>query len=481
MKSDLWIPLALGAVSILGLLGLHWAMLRWQAARLTASLKAKTIAATDPATETPIDLDQLVPLQSFTAPQHQVRVEDLPLLPEDLSPDFQHKTLDPHQFSDAFDPSLTELNPAPLKQPAILGPVAQESFLPDRAVSNALSQHASDDEPFSIDLSPDSESDLEPKDAPFAPTLQEPAANAPEPIHTLDLTQLPHAHDTVHYQKRLVWDDPAQLPLLAKALKDRPWTHVLPVTLCVDSDQALSLAIPPSRSVRLAWQVLSRKYLADAADVAQFEAWCETIAVAMGGWVEPITQLGGEQFIDRAHSEVMALDSVITLRVSVPAAQMDLFAQSLLAARFVQHQEHWVYEEQSANSNKDSAIHATGIVLERLWKGVSSSSQAAAQHSSADASATNNSVVFQLVIDIPQLDSLAARKVYMRLRGVARVSAAILQSAQGAHLPDATLDKYGQFMIARQEALSLAGFEPAGELAQRLYSPRIRTVSDLEA
>ena len=304
-------------------------------------------------------------------------------------------------------------------------------------------------------------------------------SSAPQAI---DIVRLPHAHPKVHYQMRLAWDDATQIKQLAQALFDTPWVHALPVCLCMDSEASKALAIAPTRSVRLAWQVVSRHHLADAEGLAAFQAWCATIAQRIGASLEPVTQMPWDDFVDAAHSSVLSLDSVITLRLAVPPVQLDQLAQSLGAARFVPEQEHWLYWEPSSDllaantadtagvlaAPRPASAFANSLVLERLWQGVNPATLA------AQAESKTLPAVFQLVIDIPNVDSLEARKVYMRLRSVARVSAAVLQSANGTPLSDSTLDTYSQALMSRQDALSMAGFVPGGALAQSLYAPRLR-------
>jgi hypothetical protein len=131
-----------------------------------------------------------------------------------------------------------------------------------------------------------------------------------------------------------------------------------------------------------------------------------------------------------------------------------------LAARFTQAQEHWYYQE------KDSQ---TKTWLERLW------------HQTSPDGTANQQAVFQVMIDIPHLDSFEGRRIYMRLRAVARTSAAILQSAQGVHLAEGMLDRYSRELMMKQESLSKADVAPGSLLAKQLFHPQLSLSSDLAA
>jgi hypothetical protein len=278
-------------------------------------------------------------------------------------------------------------------------------------------------------------------------------------------------HPQFHYQARFTWGDITGKQVLFDMMRDYAWPHALPVVWLNDPSN--------ERSMIAAWQVVNRRELATAEQAEQFKQWCDTIASLGGAQYTLLTQAPWESFLDEAHSLLIGLDSVIVLKVSVPLVQLDLFAQSLLAARFTQSQEHWVYQEHA---------HSAAICLERLWQQnaqVQQVQQAQQEQPtseplqpSANADVAQNAV-FQLIIDIPHLDSLEARKVYMRLRAVARASAAILQSAQGAHLSEGMLDRYSRELLLKQEALVKADVPPGSPLAKAVFKSHLGMSSDL--
>jgi hypothetical protein len=255
-----------------------------------------------------------------------------------------------------------------------------------------------------------------------------------------------------HYAMRLTWIDAASKASLNDAIEANPWVHALPVIWSLDANDDCSMLV--------AMQVASRRELASEADAQLFKTWCDTIASSTAGLCESVSIAPWESFLDEAHGLLIRLDSVIVLKVAVPTVQLDLFAQSLLAARFTQAQEHWYYQEQDTS---------TKIWLERMW-----------HQGAADANASQPAV-FQVMIDIPHLDALEARKVYMRLRAVARTSAAILQSAQGVHLAEGMLDRYSRELMMKQDALTQADVAPGSLFAKQLFKPQLSLSQDLNA
>lgn len=267
-------------------------------------------------------------------------------------------------------------------------------------------------------------------------------------------------HPQFHCAARLTWGEPQGKQVLSQLLTTpdaaRHWGGALPLDWLRDPSD--------DNSILAAWQVINRRTLATNEDALGFKKWCEQIATLGAARYQPLSVTPWESLIDDAHSLLISLDCVIVLKVSVPLVQLDLFAQSLLAARFTQVQEHWQFQDTEQGAP---------VLLERLWQ--------QNQHSQQDQTLQNSqNAVFQLIIDIPHLDSLEARKVYMRLRAVARASAAILQSAQGAHLSEGMLDRYSRELLLKQEALSKADVEPGSTLARQVFHPYMQRNSDLE-
>jgi hypothetical protein len=412
---------------LVSVLGLHWLWLSWRVQRLSARLQAPVTAPAEqepPLTATDgqqvahthtAKLAGLSDIHALTAQKHPVTLEERLHEESDYVPStlLVSERLDP-----TFDPS-------------------EHSPLDEQGATPAL------------------------EDRPAPPDSADAAASLDEaiffkPPHTVlqakqIAPQAPQIHPQFHYQARITWPDDQGKRVLADALQSSPWTQALPLLCAPDPDDDCS--------VIAAWQVVSRRILANASDAVQFQDWCANVAQMSAGRSELLSDPSWEAFLDTAHGLLIALDSVIVLKVSVPLVQMDLFAQSLIAARFTQSQEHWCYQEHE---------HSAPVYLERLW-----------QQANADGSA-NQQAVFQLMIDIPHLDALEARKIYMRLRAVARTSAAIMQSAQGVHLSEGMLDRYSRELMLKQDALNQAKVPPGSALAQSLFKPALRLNSDLE-
>jgi hypothetical protein len=285
------------------------------------------------------------------------------------------------------------------------------------------------------------------------------------------------SHELFHYQVRLFWQTEQGKDDLSTVLREHPWLHITPVSVCLDMDSN------QAHSVVLAWQIIHRRYTANAYDLAQFKQWCATLAVAAHANYEFISPGSWDSLIAEAHSLLSVLDSAIIVKMSVPSTQLDLFTHSLLAARFVQEQEHWAYYD---------AQGVQLLVLERLWQ----TDQRKQHHQpgqvdevqpihaiglelAASPSAHDGRTVFQLIIDLPHLEILEARKIYMRLRAVARTSAVILQAANGTSLSEGMLDRYSREMLLKQESLTNAGVVPGSILAQTVFQPQIKLNQDI--
>ena len=277
---------------------------------------------------------------------------------------------------------------------------------------------------------------------------------------------MPTPHAALHYQAHLRFSDAQGKTVLSQVLHAYPWVHPLPVVVSADAHNPAN--------VTLAWLVASRRQLATAEQFNAFHAWGEQLASAGGAQFSLSDESRArpwDAFLDEAHSLLIGLDSVIVLKVAVPLVQLDLFAQSLIAARFTQSQEHWQYQEH-ADSN--------AVFLERLWL-AGADAQLDPQQAPVlrgDHVAVQQAV-FQLVLDIPHLDAFEARKIYMRFRAVARACAAMIQSPQGAHLSEGMLDRYSRELMMKQEALIQAQVPPGSALAKQVYAPQLRFNADL--
>jgi hypothetical protein len=419
--SDLWLPTLLIGALIIVLLGVHYLWLSWRVESLSKpragaqSNHANAYAGSEPLpiAKTPSQYPGLSDLQAFTAQKQPVTLEEQANLESAYVPTTLIVTqrLDP--TFDGFD-SFDEPAPAHLNAAEKLSAIDQPR------------------PPDGVD-----------EDVFFKPHATVLLAKPPAPA-------APAIHPVFHYQARLSWSDTQGKHVLVDALNASPWTHPLPVVWSPDPQD--------DTSVIAAWQVASRRELASLEDAQHFKQWCETLASMSAGRCEFLAHHAWEPFLDEAHSLLIGLDSVIMLKVAVPLVQLDLFAQSLLAARFTQAQEHWCYQEHE---------HSTAVYLERQW-----------QQSSAE-SAVNQQAVFQLILDIPHLDSLEARKIYMRLRAIARASASILQSAQGVHLSEGMLDRYSRELMMKQEALTQAQVPPGSALAKQVFKPQLSLNKDL--
>ncbi len=459
--SDLWLPVVLCGLILISILALHWLWLNWRTQRLEKRLQAASAAHTantpnslrdrqSAATESSLPGErsaalgrQLAPahpalsdLQALTAQKHPVTLEErihiesayVPstlIEPERLDPtfdpDFEHDVDAAHNgLAHVYHASAGTATPAPAQR--------SEPASHPRVTAEVVA--AAQDEDEAVFFKPHSTM-LQAKPAePAAPTL----------------------HEVFHYQARLTWSDVHGKQVLAEALRTTPWLHTLPLVCVPDAQDECSVIV--------AWQVASRRELAKPQDALDFKHWCDTLATMSAGRCELLSLTPWDSFIDEAHALLIALDSVIVLKVVVPLVQLDLFAQSLIAARFSQVQEHWCYQEQA---------DGVAVYLERLW-----------QQGSADSGAASQQAVFQMMIDIPHLDALEARKIYMRLRAVARTSAAIVQSAQGVHLSEGMLDRYSRELMLKQDALAQAKVPAGSALAHALYKPQLRLSQDLE-
>jgi hypothetical protein len=415
--SDLWLPVIVCGLVLILLLGLHWLWLNWRLRRF--SLQPQRTVSEDKAGEQTSPLAPpiegvLSDIYAFTAQKQPITLEERHIQEAPYIPSARlvSERLDP-TFSgfEAVDESIVGFNP----------PVPPQALNAERLIDNPTEQE--------IFFKPHS-------------TVVFAKAHTPE---------APTAHLVFHYQARLSWGDAQGKYVLGNALQSHPWTHSLPVIWTPDSNDECS--------VIAAWQVVSRRELANQQDCEHFKQWVNLLATLSAARCEMLSAEPWDTVLDKAHSLLIGLDSVIVLKVAVPVVQVDLFAQSLLAARFSQVQEHWLYQEQG-----DSAP----IWLERLW-----------QNNSDAQTAVNQQAIYQLILDIPHLDSLEARKIYMRLRAVVRTSAAIVQSAQGAHLSEGMLDRYSRELMMKQDALVQAQVVPGSVLAQQLFKPQLSLSQDL--
>jgi hypothetical protein len=469
--SDLWLPtLAIGGC-LIALLGLHWLWLQWRVSRAEAGSRAATLnaaaqadaalnghaASHDTAREHRLSstssTSTLAPNFSALSDIHAFTAQKRPVLIEDLN-----DAGDPFQREKSFN-VVQRIEPG-FEMPATEGLhsdrlCSDSSYPPSTAAANP-NVHANQVQAgVQLDATAQADGNDGAEGVFFSPHAATLNARAQQ-LQPLNL------HPQLHYQARFTWGDALGKQVLSEVLPANPWPHTLPVVWLNDPSS--------ERSMVAAWQVVNRRELATAEQAEQFKQWCDTIASMGGAQYALLTQALWESFLDEAHSLLIGLDSVIVLKVSVPLVQLDLFAQSLLAARFTQSQEHWVYQEQS---------HSASIFLERLWQQTAQAQPTQASHSLQAPADTTQNAVFQLIIDIPHLDSLEARKVYMRLRAVARASAAILQSAQGAHLSEGMLDRYSRELLLKQEALVKADVPPGSLLAKAVFKPHLGMSSDL--
>jgi hypothetical protein len=444
--SDLWLPTVLIGLAIIALLLLHWLWLSWRVQRLNKRLRAQaqpSLASDTVPTGMGLGVTSALAADAATGSTHVL--SDLNAFTAQRNPvALEEKTVEvPRYEPTVISPALDErIDPSfevpPLGAALNVGrlPVEQANFAVNPAEAGSPSHAASE-------LPASSMGDEAPVFFnPHTTLLQNKAPQA----------QTPTAHEVFHFQARFSWGDAQGEALLKQALQTNPWTHALPVSWCGDASNALSVVA--------AWQIVNRRELAQPQDAEFFKRWCATVANASGAQLDFLSPMEWEGFLDRAHALLIDLDSVIVLKVGVPLVQLDLFTQSLLAARFVQNQEHWVFQEHA---------HSGAICLERLWL-----------KANASDAANNQQAVFQLIIDIPHLDSLEARKVYMRLRAVSRASAAIIQSTQGTHLSEGMLDRYSRELMMKQDALSQAKVVPGSALAISLFKPQLRLNADLE-
>ncbi len=284
-------------------------------------------------------------------------------------------------------------------------------------------------------------------------TLQDEFITTLVPVKVVAVSPPFFAHELFYYQARLTWKNVINKEQFLLLLSERPWQHSLPVCVCSD--------ISNNDAIILGWQVIHRHELATIGTLNIFKEWCMSLANTTYADCTFITTAAWDNFIDEAHSLLAGLDGAIILKISVPIAQLDLFTQALLAARFVQQQEHWIHSD---------AEQKNTIVLERLWQTVQ------ATHS---LNALTEYAIFQLIIDLPHFDVLEARKIYMRIRAVTKTSTATLQSVNGLHLSEGMLDKYSREMILKQESLTQAGLIPGSKLAQGVFSPKLKNNYDL--
>ncbi len=445
--SDLWLPVLFCGSVLFSILGLHWLWLQWRVQRLSNQLQQpqlnEVLDETLPLNTVPSSTSALSDLHALTAQKHPVQLEEQAHVEAEYIPSTQlvAERLDP-----TFDmPDL--MSDSSIDVPIYLEPL--EATLPAPVLIEPEATHTEqaphDAEAVIVTPSDEKIDVLAEETVFFKPASTVLLAKPALPI-------APAVHPVFHYAMRLSWVDEASKASLNDAIQAHPWQQALPLIWTLDSDDPCSMIA--------AMQVASRRELATEHDANQFKAWCEAIASSTAGRCEPFSLQPWESFLDEAHGLLIRLDSVIVLKVSVPTVQLDLFTQSLLAARFTQAQEHWYYQEQDTS---------TKIWLERLW-----------HQGGSDASASLPAV-FQVMIDIPHLDALEARKVYMRLRAVARTSAAILQSAQGVHLAEGMLDRYSRELMMKQDALLQANVAPGSLLAKQLYMPQLSLSHDLNA
>ncbi len=427
--SDLWWPLA--AVALLALLPVLvyfvWTQARWAHLKKRSLLSpaarqtARNFAAHSAASAD----DGLVPLDALTAqPRPVVLLEEYwPAEPQNTAPETtQNMAIDA-----AHHAPLGRVEPSFAGAAGLAASPISADALPEQAEPEA-----------SADLvftAPARVAVL---------TVAPPELQAPSPAELLP----PHA--VMQYVIRLVWQRPPIKEKVHAALADLPWPGAMPVQHWLNAS---------GTAMELGLYLVNRKQATQARDFAAFDRWARVLANSLGA-DEPPTFLAETALLQtRAAQHLLGdLDSVFNVRLHVPASQFNLFEQSLVAARFTAVDEHWLFQEHK---------HHEGLWLERLW--------------GAQAAKETQSAIFQMAIDIPHLGVLEARKAYMRLRAVARASAVIVQTDQGAHLSEGMLEKFAREITARQELLAKAGIEPGSASAKVLFKPRIKMQKDFAA
>jgi hypothetical protein len=472
--SDLWVPVLACGLVLLSLLALHYAVLSWRHSRKlhhVAQAQANASASQAAAIDAAIAAQSQSQTQSHSQTQPQSQSQSQSGLTHSVqsaqSADASHSPAPINWLSSGLAQSpatplkaglanIGDLNAftAP-RHPVTVHSVIEpdEPDEPDLADETAAVGRDFTD-PFQSDAQQHAQQHAQPPQPlqalPATPVLQaqqtRPASAESRQTPVLALSPPPSGaaiHPQFHYQARFTWGDALSKPVLHQVLAAHPWQQPLPVVWTDDANA-------PASAIA-AWQVVTRRALATEAQHTQFTQWCELLANLGAARVQLLATVPWAAFMDEAQRLLVDLDSVIVLKVAVPLAQLDLFAQSLLAARFQASQEHWVYQE---------SPRSPPTVLERQWQ------------------AAPDAAVYQLILDIPHSDSLEARKVYMRLRAVARATGAVMQSAQGAHLSEGMLDRYSRELLLKQESLSRAGMEPGSALAQAVYQPRLASSRD---
>jgi hypothetical protein len=465
--SDLWLPSLVCVVSIVLVLSVRWIWFFWRVQQLQNKIKLNysqsssesvTMHATSQRIDTSYHLNKfrnilgvIGDLTAFTAQKNPIVLEELiEKKPPDLNPDLNpiHQKINPtilpelnlgHQTDDSFKSDYLKNQ---LKNKHLIINTATDTTT-DTTINTITNT-----EKETLLHTPKKASSKATRDTvqdEFITTLV-PAKAMPTPIPFF-------AHELFHYQARLTWANIVDKEQFLLLLNERPWQQSLPVRVCSD--------ITNNDSIILGWQVIHRHELATIEALNIFKEWCVSLADATHANCKFISTLTWDNFIDEAHSLLASLDSAIILKISVPTAQLDLFTQALLAARFVQQQEHWTHSD---------AEQKNTIILERLWQTVQAtySPDALTEHA-----------IFQIVIDLPHFDVLEARKIYMRIRAVTKTSTATLQSVNGLHLSEGMLDKYSREMILKQESLTQAGLIPGSKLAQDIFSPKLKNNYDL--
>jgi hypothetical protein len=464
--SDLWLPMMIAALVLLALLGFHFLWLNWRLKRLQHKLNLLVNKHSPPHTEPAkvANTAGLSDILALTAQKHPVSLEER-LHQETAyvpSSEWVAQRLDPMFDANEMLPD-TPLNvpSSPAQGLDLSQSVALSIAATPRAQLGAVSEYALDSitaptPAFLPALAPVMEHplvaamELAPANELIECIGSQPKGGEPLSSVLLPKESVPTAlevHPVFHYSMRFIWADFIGQSGLDQALIVSPWLNTLPVIWRLDKvgNAGEHLAIA-------SLQVASRQSLASESDCEQFKQWCQGVATQTAAQCELLALAPWDAFIDEAHSLLIGLDSAIVLKIAVPLVQLDLFTQAMLAARFTQSNEHWVYQEPHSSSQ---------TWIERLW-----------QQASGD-SAGGQQAVFQVMIDIPHLDAFEARKIYMRLRAVARTSAAILQSAQGVHLAEGMLDRYSRELMMKQEALSKAGVVAGTPLAKQLFAPKL--------
>lgn len=273
---------------------------------------------------------------------------------------------------------------------------------------------------------------------------------APPAQQTPSLATLLPPHAVMQYVVRLGWDRPPSPEKIQEVLNKLPWPGAMPVQKWTN---------PSGTALELGLYLVSRTHAAQLRDFAAFDRWVRVLAESLNTHEPPVFHAETALLQTRAAQNLLSdLDSVFNVRLYVPASQLNLFEQSLVAARFITFDEHWLFQDTKSSE---------GLWLERLWGAAVVQDDAAA--------------IFQMAIDIPNLGILEARKAYMRLRAVARASAAIVQTDQSAHLSEGMLEKFAREITHRQDNLSKAGIEPGSPMARHLFKPRIKTQKDFAA